>query len=177
MTSIDLKSGTHPKEFDVYGRRLGDAALGTTYAARGELGAFPYSGPIYESAALEPVPGAASQVRISFRENTADGLKIGPATADGSAPLHGFAVCCNAGGEFVFADARIENDHEVVVSHPDVATPTVVNYAIGHNPTWANLFNGDDRGAAPFSTALAPFTDQDPDGDGFWEPGPYTEAP
>ncbi|HEY2775373.1 MAG TPA: sialate O-acetylesterase [Candidatus Binatia bacterium] len=177
MTSIDLKSGTHPQQFDLYGRRLGDAALGTTYAVRGEIGAFPYSGPIYESAALEAVPGGPSQVRIRFRENTADGLKIGPATASAAAPLHGFAVCCNTAGGFVFADAHIENDNEVVVSHPDVATPTVVNYAIGHNPTWANLFNGNDFGAAPFSTALAPFVDQDPDADGFWEPGAYTEGP
>jgi hypothetical protein len=52
-----------------------------------------------------------------------------------------------------------------------------VNYAIGRNARWANLFNGIARGAAPFSTELEPFPGQDPDSDGFWEPGPYTEAP
>jgi len=177
MTSIDLESGIHPKAFDVFGRRLGDAALGTTYAARGEPAPSPYSGPIYESATLEPVPGGPAQVRIRFRENTADGLTTGPESAPPGAPLQGFAVCCNAAGGFVFANARIENDSEVVVSHPAVATPTIVHYAIGHTPSWANLFNGDNLGAAPFSTELAPFASPDPDGDGFWEPGSYDDTP
>lgn len=64
-----------------------------------------------------------------------------------------------------------------MVSHPGVPTPTAVHYAIGRNASWANLFNADERGAAPFSTELAPFANQDPDADGFWEPGPYSEAP
>ncbi|HXC52429.1 MAG TPA: sialate O-acetylesterase [Candidatus Limnocylindrales bacterium] len=175
MTSIDLVGGIHPKEFDVYGRRLGDAALGTTYA--GEIAPFAYSGPIYESASLEPAAEGPDEVRIRFRAHTADGLKVGPATAPPGAALQGFALCCNADGKFVFADARIENDDEVVVSDADVPSPTIVNYAIGHTPMWANLFNGNDLGAAPFSSALQPFVDDDPDGDGFWEPGAYTGIP
>lgn len=177
MTSIDLEAGTHPKAFDVYGRRLGDAALGTTYVASGEMPLYPYSGPIYESADLEPALLGPDEVRIHFRAGTADGLTIGPETVPAIPVLQGFAVCCNAEGSFVFADARIENDSEVVVSHPDVATPSAVHYAIGRNARWANLFNLAERGAAPFSTELEPFAAQDADGDGFWEPGPYDETP
>jgi sialate O-acetylesterase len=176
MSSIDLPSGTHPQPFEAFGRRLGDAALGTAYVASGDVALFPYSGAIYESAALEPAVGA-DEVRIKFRAGTADGLKIGPSTAPPGTPLQGFAVCCNLEGEFVFADARIENDNEVVVSHPDVATPTAVHYSIGRNARWANLFNGIEHGTAPFSTELAPFPAQDPDADGFWEPGPYDDTP
>ena len=177
MTSTDLIGGIHPKDFETYGRRLGRAALGTTYSLAGDVGPALYSGPVYESASLEPVPDGPDRVRLRFRTRTAEGLKVGPATASPETPLQGFAVCCNVEGNFVFADATIENDDEVVVSDPDVATPTAVHYAIGHTPAWANLFNADDLGAAPFSTELEPFTDQDPDGDGFWEPGPYTETP
>ncbi|MFN2378103.1 MAG: hypothetical protein ABR538_16350, partial [Candidatus Binatia bacterium] len=111
------------------------------------------------------------------RENTADGLQPGPGIDPPPALVQGFAVCCDTDGDFLFADARIENGNEVVVSHPSVETPVAVQYAIGRNPRWANLFNGIERGAAPFSTVLAPFPEADPDGDGFWEPGSYDEAP
>ena len=177
MTSIDLESGTHPEDFDLYGMRLAEAALGTTYAVSGEVAAFAYSGPVYESATLEPVVGGPDEVRLRFRANTADGLKPGPAIDPPPTTVQGFAVCCDTEGEFLFADARIENGNEVVVSHPTVETPEAVQYAIGRNARWANLFNGIERGAAPFSTVLVPFQEQDPDGDGFWEPGPYVEAP
>jgi sialate O-acetylesterase len=174
MSSIDLESGIHPRKFDVYGMRLGDVALGTTYVVSGDVSPFPYSGPIYESATREPTAGP-DEIRIRFRENTADDLTIGPAEATLETPLQGFALCCNTAGEFVFADARIENGNEVVVSDPEVPAPTAVHYAIGRNPRWANLFNGIERGAAPFSTELSGTATEDPDGDGFWEPGPYTE--
>ncbi|MFN2428146.1 MAG: sialate O-acetylesterase [Candidatus Binatia bacterium] len=175
MSSIDLDSGTHPRAFDAYGARLGEAALGTTYVQAGDVAPHPYSGAIYESASLEPVPGGPDEVRIRFRANTADGLQIGPSGAPPATVLQGFGVCCNGAGAFVFADARIDNGSEVVVSDPEVETPTAVHYAIGRNARWANLFNGMERGTAPFSTELSDTATHDPDGDGFWEPGPYTE--
>lgn len=177
MTSIDLAPGIHPKEFDLYGLRLGYAALGTTYVAAGEVAPFAYSGPIFESAELEPVAGGPDEVRLHFRASTAEGLQAGPGTDPPTSVLQGFAVCCNAEGGFEFADARIENGNEVVVSNANIATPVEVHYAIGRNARWANLFNGSQLGAAPFSTALAPWPGQDADGDGFWEPGPYVEGP
>jgi hypothetical protein len=177
MTSVDLRSGTHPRNFDDYGRRLGDAALGTAYVASGDIAPYVYSGPIYESAALESAPDGPDEVRISFRAHTADGLKPGPDTDPPADVVQGFALCCDARGQFVFAEARIDNGNEVVVSHPDVATPSALHYGIGRNALWANLFNGAELAAAPFSTELAPFDDQDPDADGFWEPGPYAPVP
>lgn len=177
MSSIDLTSGIHPEQFDLYGRRLGDAALGTTYIAAAEVTPYVYSGPIYQSATLEPALAGPDEVRIAFRDHTAEGLMIGPDTDPPTTVLQGFAVCCNTEGEYVFADARIENGNEVVVSHADVPAPTAVHYAVGRNARWANLFNAIERGAAPFSTELEPFPDQDPDSDGFWEPGAYVEGP
>jgi sialate O-acetylesterase len=175
MSSIDLESGIHPRKFDLYGARLGDSALGSTYRLAGDVAPYTYSGPIYESATLEPVAGGPDEVRIRFRENTADGLQPGPLTDPPTTVVQGFGVCCNSAGEFVFADARIENGDEVVVSDPEVETPTAVHYAIGRNARWANLFNWIERGTAPFSTELSGIAADDPDADGFWEPGPYTE--
>jgi sialate O-acetylesterase len=175
MSSIDLDAGIHPRRFDLYGARLGEAALGTTYVVAGDVAPFAYSGPIFESATPEPAGAGPDEVRIRFRAGTADGLTVGPESSAPDAVLQGFGVCCNAEGQFVFADARIENGSEVVVSDPDVETPVAVHYAIGRNARWANLFNGAQRGTAPFSTELTGVASADPDGDGFWEPGPYSE--
>ena len=123
MSSIDLTSGIHPEQFDLYGRRLGDAALGTTYVAAAEVTPYVYSGPIYQSATLEPSLAGPAEVRITFRDHTAEGLMVGPDTDPPTTVLQGFAVCCNAEGEYVFADARIENGNEVVVSHAAVPAP------------------------------------------------------
>jgi sialate O-acetylesterase len=175
MSSIDLEPGIHPRKFHLYGARLGEAALGTTYVLAGDVVPFTYSGPIYESATLEPVAGGPDEVRIRFRANTGEGLQPGPLTDPPTTVVQGFGLCCNALGEYVFADARIENNDEVVVSDPDVAIPVAVQYAIGRNARWANLFNWTERGTAPFSTELSGIATDDPDGDGFWEPGPYSE--
>lgn len=175
MSSIDMEPGIHPRKFFDYGARLGDAALGTTYVLAGDVAPYAYSGPIYESASLEPVALGPDEVRLRFRAGTAEGLTTGPGTEPPTEVLQGFGVCCNALGEFVFADARIENGNEVVVSDPEVETPVAVHYAIGRNARWANLFNASQRGTAPFSTELAGIATADPDGDGFWEPGPYSE--
>ncbi|MFN2424923.1 MAG: sialate O-acetylesterase [Candidatus Binatia bacterium] len=137
--SIDIEGGVHPKNREMYAHRIANAALGTAY---GQV--FAYSGPVYSSASLE----SAGRVRLAFKPGTADGLK-----AVGG-PLQGFAIS-DDGETFVWAEAGIEGS-EVVVWNDAIAAPTVVRYGWSRLPTWANLFNGDNLGAAPFSTTESP---------------------
>ncbi len=140
MVSVDVEGAVHPKDRELYGYRLANAALGGS--AYGE--SFAYSGPIYASMALEP----AGRVRIHFKPNTAEGL-----VAEGG-PLQGFSIS-EDGENFVWAQAEIQGN-EVVVWNDQVAAPTVVHYAWDHFPTWANLFNSTGLGTAPFSTTETP---------------------
>ena len=137
--SVDIEGSVHPKDHDLYGYRLAAAALGTAYGY-----SFEYSGPIYSSMTIED----GNRVRLKFRTNTADGLH-----ALGG-PLAGFSISGN-GTDFVWAQAEIQGD-EVVVWNDAVASPSVVHYAWDHRPTWANLFNVADLGAAPFSSTETP---------------------
>jgi sialate O-acetylesterase len=139
--SIDIEGGTHPKDRALYGLRLANAALGTAYGY-----AFAYSGPIYSSMTVEP----GGRVRLRFKPNTAEGLYA----AGGGAPA-GFAISGD-GEHFVWANAEIQNGNEVVVWNDAVPAPAVVRYAWDRRPTWANLFNGGNLGAAPFSTTETP---------------------
>jgi len=133
--SIDVRGGVHPRERGLFAQRIANAARGTVY---GE--SFVFSGPIYSSMSIE----AAGRVRLRFKAGTADGLQ-----AVGG-PLQGFAISAD-GETFVWAQAQIEAN-EVVVWDDAIPSPTVVRYAWTREPTWANLFNGDGLGTAPFST-------------------------
>jgi len=139
VVSVDVLGGVHPKDRPLFGQRMADAALGSAYAQ-----SFAYSGPIYSSMTIED----GNRVRLSFKENTAQGLQ-----ALGG-PLQGFAIS-EDGETFVWAEAQIE-ENEVVVWNDAVAAPVAVRYGWSRYPTWANLFNAADLGAAPFSTTEAP---------------------
>jgi sialate O-acetylesterase len=138
--SIDIDGGTHPKDHDLYGHRIANAARGSAY---GQV--FPYSGPIYSSMTIE----SAGRVRLRFKPNTAAGLH-----GEGGA-LQGFAISAD-GQNFVWAQAQIQNDNEVVVWDDAIANPAVVRYGWDREPKFANLFNGAGLGAAPFSTGDIP---------------------
>jgi len=64
--------------------------------------------------------------------------------------LQGFAISAD-GENFLWAQAEIQG-MEVVVWNDAITNPVSVRYAWGSNPKWANLFNDQDLGAAPFST-------------------------
>jgi len=129
----------HPRDRGLYAQRIANAARGTVYGQ-----SFVFSGPIYSSSSVE----AAGRVRLHFKAGTAEGLQ-----AVGG-PLQGFAISAD-GETFDWAQAEIQAD-EVVVWNDAIPSPTVVRYAWAREPTWANLFNGDGLGAAPFSTAEYP---------------------
>ncbi len=135
VITADLPWGIHPAHREIFGARLADVALDVAYGWQ-----FPYSGPVYDSMAVE---GAA--IRIRFKPNTADGLQpIGAPT------VQGFEIA-GQDGKFVWADAAIDGA-DVIVSSPQVRVPVAVRYAWGECPRWANLFNGAGLVAAPFST-------------------------
>ena len=138
--SIDIEGGTHPRDRALYGHRIANAARGTAY---GQV--FAYSGPIYSSMTIE----SGNRIRLRFKPNTAAGLH-----AEGG-PLQGFAISAD-GENFVWAQAQIQNNNEVVVWNDAIASPSVVRYGWDREPTWANLFNGAGLGTAPFSTEEVP---------------------
>jgi sialate O-acetylesterase len=122
----------HPHRKAEVGGRLALWALGSTYHKP-----IVYSGPLYESMAVE-----GSKIRIRFR-HIGSGLK----TQGGA--LRGFAIA-GADRKFYWADGVIDGD-SIIVSNPNVAAPLAVRYAWGDSPE-CNLFNWEGLPASPFRT-------------------------
>jgi sialate O-acetylesterase len=131
----------HPKDKQDVGKRLELAALSQAYGKD-----VIYSGPIYKSMKIE-----GDKVRLSF-----DHLGGGLVAKDGK--LVGFAIA-GEDRKFVWADAVIDGD-TVVVSSPQVASPTAVRYAWADNPA-CNLYNKAGLPASPFRTDDWPVTTTD----------------
>ena len=123
----------HPHRKAEVGERLALWALGTTYKEK-----IVYSGPLYESMAIE-----GKSARLKFT-HVGGGL-----VAKGGGALDGFAVA-GADRKFHWATARIDGE-SVIVSSPEVATPVAVRYAWADSPE-CNLFNADGLPASPFRT-------------------------
>jgi sialate O-acetylesterase len=122
----------HPREKKPVGIRLGNAALNAVYKKP-----IPYSGPIYDSMAVE-----GNKIRLNFRY-AESGLK----TSDG--PVKGFQIA-GEDKKWYYADAKIEND-TVVVWSDKVPAPVAVRYAWASYPV-CNLLNNDNLPCAPFRT-------------------------
>jgi sialate O-acetylesterase len=124
----------HPKNKQMIGRRLALWARAKVYGEK-----VPFSGPLHDSHQIK-----GSEVVIRFK-HVDGGLK----TSDGSPELKGFAIA-DEKQNWRWGKARIEGDH-VIVSHPDIQTPSAVRYAWGNNPE-VNLINGAGLPAGPFRT-------------------------
>jgi sialate O-acetylesterase len=122
----------HPHRKAEVGQRLALWALGSTYQKP-----IVYSGPLYESMAVE-----GNKIRIRFH-HIGTGLE-----AQGSA-LRGFAIA-GADRKFYWADAVIDGN-SVIASSPNVAAPVAVRYAWGDSPE-CNLSNKEGLPASPFRT-------------------------
>jgi len=123
----------HPHNKEPLGDRLMRMALANVYHRNIE-----YSGPVYESMAIE-----GSTMRVKFTH-----LGGGLVAKDG--PLKWFQIS-GADRQFVDADAKIDGD-SVVVSRPDVTMPEAVRYAWVNYPDGCNLYNAAGLPAAPFRT-------------------------
>lgn len=134
--AIDLGewNDIHPDNKKDVGERLALAALKLAYKEN-----IVYSGPIYESSAIE-----GKQIVISFT-HTGSGLM----TNDGEQPSS-FAIA-GADKKFVWASAKIEGN-KVIVWNDTVSEPKYVRYAWADNPLDPNLYNKEGLPASPFRT-------------------------
>jgi sialate O-acetylesterase len=98
----------------------------------------PASGPLYKSMRTD-----GDKIIVEF-DYTAGGLAV----REGG-KLKGFAIA-GADKQFVWADAKVAGD-TVVVSCPEVKSPTAVRYAWANNPD-CNLINKAGLPASPFRT-------------------------
>ncbi len=131
--TIDIgdAGNVHPKNKQDVGARLCRIALANTYGRKIE-----YSGP-----ELSGVTSMGGALRLTFTHTTG-GL------SDHGGDLKTFEVA-GSDGKFAPATAHIDGN-TVLVSSPDVATPTAVRYAWSNYPEGCNLFNGEGLPAAPF---------------------------
>lgn len=129
----DEPANIHPRNKEEVGRRLALAALAQVYGQK-----IAYSGPMYAGMAAE-----GGKIRLRF--NHAEGLTARSAESK----LTGFAIA-GADGKFVWADAVVDGQ-TVVVSSPEVSTPTAVRYGWAMSPI-GNLYNGAGLPASPFRT-------------------------
>jgi sialate O-acetylesterase len=123
----------HPHNKEPLGDRLTRIALAKVYHKDME-----YSGPVYESMAIEGMT-----IRLKFSH-------IGGGLTAKDGPLKWFQVS-GADRRFVDADAKIDGD-TIIVSRPDVTVPQAVRYAWDNYPDGSNLYNAAGLPAAPFRT-------------------------
>ena len=121
----------HPTNKQEVGRRLALSAEAIAYGQK-----LVYSGPMYRDMHIE-----GNRIRLSF-----DHVGGGLMARDGG-KLTGFAIA-GAENNFVWADAAIDGD-TLLVSSPDVPTPTAVRYDWANNPI-GNLYNKEGLPAVPF---------------------------
>lgn len=145
----------HPRNKQVAGHRLASIALARDYGRN-----IPWSGPVFDSVTFD-----GSKAIVTFQK-TDGGLVAKPLpetelvksvsretipltpTRPGSA-VQGFSIC-GEDRQWQWADARIE-ENTVIVSSPEVPSPTAVRYGWADNPT-CNLSNGAGLPASPFRT-------------------------
>lgn len=122
----------HPANKEPVGERLALAARALAFEEPIE-----YSGPVYDSLRVED-----NRAVVTFTH-------IGGGLVAPGGELIGFTIA-GAGGEFHPANASISGD-TVVVSSPEVPTPTAVRYGWA-NVAEGNLFNRAGLPASPFRT-------------------------
>lgn len=124
----------HPLNKQDVGKRLALAAHKWAY----NNDEIEFSGPVYKSMTVEE-----NKIILSFT-HTGSGL-----TMKGD-KLHSFAIA-GKDKKFVWAEAKIENDH-VIVRNDKITAPVAVRYAWADNPENANLYNKEGLPASPFRT-------------------------
>ncbi len=127
----------HPKNKQGNGDRLARIALGKEYGDKNV---------VYMSPKLEKMTIQGDKVLLTFNLGTAGqgGLKVR------GEKLVGFSIC-GADRKFVWAEAKIVSDNEVLVWAEEIKNPVAVRYAWANNPE-CNLFGRDNLPAGPFRT-------------------------
>ena len=134
VTDIANTADIHPRNKQDVGKRLALWALAKTYGKDDLV----YSGPLYESMAIE-----GGRIRLKF-QHVGGGLK----SRDGK-PLDWFSIA-GEDKKFVPAAATIDGD-SIVVESPQVAAPVAVRFG-WHQLAEPNLSNQAGLPASPFRT-------------------------
>ncbi|MBA4322918.1 MAG: sialate O-acetylesterase, partial [Odoribacter sp.] len=127
----------HPLEKKVVGERLALAARKLGYGNENVV----CSGPIYKSSVKEK-----DSIKIEF-DHIGSGL-----ITKGGGDLNYFAIA-GADRKFVWAEARIDNNH-VILWSDEIKNPIYVRYAWADNPDGANLYNIEGLPASPFEATI-----------------------
>jgi sialate O-acetylesterase len=127
----------HPLEKKVVGERLALAARKLAYGND----KIEYSGPVYKSSVKE-----GDRIILEF-DHIGSGLIV-----KGGGELYYFALA-GADRKFIWAEARIENNH-VIVRSDEINDPVYLRYAWADNPEGANLYNVEGLPASPFEAIL-----------------------
>lgn len=133
ITDAGDKDDIHPQDKEPVGARLARAALGIAYDKD-----IVYSGPVYKKMKVED-----GKVVLTF-DHAGGGLE-----ARGG-DLTGFAIA-GEDKRFVWAEAKITGEDQVVVSSPEVKEPVAVRYGWSDFPV-VNLYNQEGLPATPFRT-------------------------
>jgi sialate O-acetylesterase len=131
-TDNTVDTDIHPRNKQIFGARLANAALSTVYGRD-----VPYRGPDFISSQVE-----SNTVRIKFDSH-------GGLVCKGGEVLKGFSIA-GPDHHYVWADAKIEGE-TVVVSSPQIPKPVSVRYGWNNSADW-NLFNAAGLPASPFQT-------------------------
>lgn len=164
---IDLgeASDIHPRNKEDVGERLALLALANDYGREDVVAV----GPTYEDKAI-----VGNKVYLKFKDE-GKGSELVAHTLPETYPLktlnntsakltlpspdsqlQGFMIC-GADKKWVWAEAKIEGKHGVVVWSPQVPEPVAVRYAWANNPT-CNLYGASGLPAVPFRTDDFPAT-------------------
>jgi sialate O-acetylesterase len=134
VVTVDIgNADVHMERKKDAAHRLALAAWVTAYKQEAE-----YSGPVYESMAIEQ-----NKIRLRFAH-----LAGGLVARDGA--LRQFSIA-GAARHFVWAQASVDGD-TVLVSSSQVPNPVAVRYAWADNPSGCNLYNKAGFQASPFRT-------------------------
>jgi sialate O-acetylesterase len=136
----------HPRDKQTVGHRLALWARDEVYGQK-----VVSSGPTFKSMEI-----VGDRVKVHFTD-TADGLRRGVTeNAPYPSPLVGFQIA-GAEREWVWAEAQIRGDDEVVVWSDRVRQPVAVRYGWAANPA-VNLYNSAGLPAVPFRTDRWPLS-------------------
>ncbi len=133
MDEGDLKD-IHPTNKKPYGDRFAWLALNKVYGMKDIACMCP---------SFKSIKAENDKLIISF--NDATGLYVKDKLED--------IQIAGEDGKFVNADASVEKD-QLIVSSPEVKSPTQVRYLYNNNTNKANLYNGDNLPAFPFRAAV-----------------------
>jgi len=141
--TIDLGSilMAHPKNKQDVGYRLALIARNKIYGETDLI----FSGPT-----LQKMESIGDKIYLDF-DNVGEGLIIKKPRKYNN-KLRGFAIA-GADKKFVWAQANIVNNNQVVVWNEEIKKPKYVRYGWGDNPV-VNLYNSEGLPASPFRISL-----------------------